>query len=216
MYALVGVHAIISGNDLVTGFYCVSDMRKHKGVIRLAARLRRRNGVLPSDPVACTHYCDRMANDWWAYVLERAGGAQQSDIAEAFGVNQTTVSNWKTGKATPKPENVIQFARAFRRPPVEALIAAGYLTENEAADVVEVRPSMADIPDEALLTEVRRRMSGGNHAVEDDEEPRAPSEADQSEKTSLDHSEDWRADKAARRAAARRVGEASQEQGEVR
>lgn len=32
----------------------------------------------------------------------------------------------------------------------------------------------------------------------------------------VDHSEDWRADKAARRAAARRVGEASQEQGEVR
>lgn len=32
----------------------------------------------------------------------------------------------------------------------------------------------------------------------------------------VDHSEDWRADKAARRAAARRVGEASQKQGEVR
>lgn len=156
-----------------------------------------------------------MANDWWAYVLERSGGQQQSDIGEAFGVNQTTVSKWKTGKVTPKPENVIQFARAFRRPPVEALIAAGYLTESEAADVIEVRPSMADATDDALLNEVRRRMSGGSYAVEDDAEPRAPGQADKEQKTeSLNQPQDGPGGRSAKRLSGR-MRKASEQQREV-
>ncbi|MDF3280442.1 helix-turn-helix transcriptional regulator [Gordonia sp. N1V] len=149
-----------------------------------------------------------MANDWWGYITRHAGERlTQKQIAEVSGVDQSTISRWKREGAN-KPENIIKFARAFRRPPVEALIAAGYLTENEAADVVTIRPVAADLTDDALLDEVRRRMTGGSNAVEDDEEQGAPSQAVKSQKTS-DDAEDRATD------AVRNIGEAPEQSEEV-
>lgn len=123
-----------------------------------------------------------MANDWWGYITRHAGERlTQKQVAEVSGVDQSTISRWKREGAS-RPENIIKFARAFRRPPVEALIAAGYLTEDEAADVVTIRPVVADLTDDALLDEVRRRMSGGKNDLEVDEEPRASGEASKSQK----------------------------------
>lgn len=149
-----------------------------------------------------------MANDWWGYIT-RHGGERltQKQIAEVSGVDQSTISRWKREGAS-RPENIIKFARAFRRPPVEALIAAGYLTENEAADVVTIRPVAADLTDDALLDEVRRRMTGGSNAVEDDEEQGAPSQAAKSQKTS-DDAEDRAT------GAVRNIGKASEQSREV-
>jgi transcriptional regulator with XRE-family HTH domain len=63
---------------------------------------------------------------WWEYVVRVAGkNATQKDIAQATGLDPASVSRWKTGTA--RADLAVQFARAYHRPPVESLIAAGYL-----------------------------------------------------------------------------------------
>ncbi|HEY9251566.1 MAG TPA: helix-turn-helix transcriptional regulator [Nocardioides sp.] len=95
---------------------------------------------------------------WWDYVQQVAKGAKQADIAERAGVNQVTVSRWKKGAESARPENVAAFARAYGRPVLEAFVAAGFLTSEEA----EVRPDAsltpADLESEALVEEIARRL----------------------------------------------------------
>lgn len=70
---------------------------------------------------------------WWNYVRETAGTDNQADIARKVGVSQPSISQWRT--STPKPESVRAFAQAYGRPVVEAVIAAGILTEKEAREI---------------------------------------------------------------------------------
>lgn len=98
-----------------------------------------------------------MANTWWTYVQARAGEVHQKDIAIRLGVNPTTVSRWAR-EGAPSPEKVINFARVTGRPPVEALVAAGYLRADEADEAIEVGTSLEDVDDNGLLDELRRRL----------------------------------------------------------
>ena len=71
---------------------------------------------------------------WSAYVRRIAGGLTQEKIAERTGLAQTNVGRWlRAAPGAPKAESVIVFARAFGQPPIEALIAAGYLDAADAA-----------------------------------------------------------------------------------
>jgi transcriptional regulator with XRE-family HTH domain len=54
-------------------------------------------------------------------------------IAEKTGLAQSSVGAWLRGQpGVPRAESVIAFARAFRQSPIEALVAAGYLSTEEA------------------------------------------------------------------------------------
>jgi hypothetical protein len=54
---------------------------------------------------------------------------------------------------------VIIVARAYRRSPVEALIAAAYLGTDEVDDPVDIRVSLADVIGGDLGAEVLRRLT---------------------------------------------------------
>ena len=69
-------------------------------------------------------------------------GATQVQIAEQTGIEQTSISRWLLGKNRPRAELVIQFARAYNRSPVEALIAAGYLNTDEIGGVIELEAEL--------------------------------------------------------------------------
>ncbi len=101
-----------------------------------------------------------MATTWWSYVERVGKGAAQKDIAERSGIDAGALSRWKTGQ-TPRPsaELAIQFARAYGRPPTEALVAAGFITEDEAAQAIEVHRGLEDISSDDLIKEVRTRMA---------------------------------------------------------
>ncbi len=93
---------------------------------------------------------------WSAYVRRVTGGLKQAKIAEKTGLAQTNVGRWLRGDpGAPKADSVIAFARAFGQPPVEALVAAGYLTEAEAA--AKSRTLLVEYSDRELLDELRRR-----------------------------------------------------------
>lgn len=68
---------------------------------------------------------------WSRYIDATSDGAYNAAIAEAIGVDPATVGRWRTGAVDPKPRQVVAYARAFGQSPISALVAAGYLTEEE-------------------------------------------------------------------------------------
>ena len=101
---------------------------------------------------------------WWEYVGTVTGNAAQKDIAAATGIDQSSISRWQRGTNTPRAEAVVALARAYRRSPVEALVAAGYLASDELG-VVELTTLTGDLRGasiDSLLSELRRRVVAGN------------------------------------------------------
>lgn len=102
------------------------------------------------------------AMSWWQYVLTVTGDATQKDIASITGIDQSSISRWQRGTNTPRAEAVVALARGYGRSPVEALVAAGYLSSSEMG-VVELTTLTGDLtgaPVDALLGELRRRLIG--------------------------------------------------------
>jgi|GEM_PF-3536581 len=93
--------------------------------------------------------------NWWTYVQEVTNGAAQEKVAQKVGVTGPTVNRWQ--KSAPKPETVAAFARAYGRPVLEAFVAAGFLTPDEArADVTIARPD--DLTNFELVEAIGRRL----------------------------------------------------------
>jgi transcriptional regulator with XRE-family HTH domain len=101
---------------------------------------------------------------WWRYVLTVTGNAAQKDIAAATGIDQSSISRWQRRTNTPRAEAVVALARAYGRSPVEALVAAGYLSSTEVG-VVELTTLTGDLSAasiDSLLSEIRRRVLAAN------------------------------------------------------
>ncbi len=97
---------------------------------------------------------------WWRYVVTVTGNAPQKDIATATGIDQSSISRWQRGANSPRAEAVVALARAYGRSPVEALVAAGYLSSSEVG-VVELTTLTGDLTTvsiDSLLSEIRRRV----------------------------------------------------------
>jgi transcriptional regulator with XRE-family HTH domain len=98
---------------------------------------------------------------WSAYVRRVVGAdMNQLDIAARTGLAQTNIGRWLRGApGQPRADSVIAFARAFNQPPLEALIAAAYLTAEEANATVILRPGLVDYSSAELLAELSSRFS---------------------------------------------------------
>lgn len=101
-----------------------------------------------------------VATETWPEFLRRiADGQTQAQIAERIGIGRLSVSNWLRGNTRPKAETVIAVARVYRCSPIEALLAAAYLTTDEVDPKIEIRVSLADLPAGVLAGEVHRRLA---------------------------------------------------------
>lgn len=101
-----------------------------------------------------------MDSRWPDYLRKIARGVSGSVIARTIEVSESKVSYWMSGKRAPLPAECVRVARAFGYPPVDALVAAGYLTPADAVSLGGERGdggSLADYPSIALLDELRRR-----------------------------------------------------------
>jgi transcriptional regulator with XRE-family HTH domain len=110
-------------------------------------------------------YPDRVTQaTWWRYVVTVTGNAAQKDIAAATGIDQSSISRWQRGTNTPRADAVVTLARVYGRSPVEALVAAGYLSSSERG-VVELTTLTGDLTGasiDSLLSEIRRRVLAAN------------------------------------------------------
>lgn len=97
---------------------------------------------------------------WSEYVKMYSRGDKQGVIAEKIGAESSTVGRWLKGQ-TPSPgaREAVEFARAYDRSPLEALIHAGYVRADEAGQAIEVAGSMRDVSDTALLDELAGRLA---------------------------------------------------------
>lgn len=95
---------------------------------------------------------------WWAYVERVTGDDDGVTIAGKLQVNQSTVSRWRTSDTPGKVENVVALARAYGRPVLEALLAAEFLTEQEARVRPRAAPDYTQLTNDELLELVRARM----------------------------------------------------------
>lgn len=97
---------------------------------------------------------------WWAYVDRITDGVPLKDVAEAAGIDPSGVSRWKSGKTKiPSIEKIVAFARKMGDSPLNAFVAVGYITQQEAdAEIVEVGRSLDDFRDDALIDNLRERL----------------------------------------------------------
>lgn len=101
---------------------------------------------------------------WYDYVKAVVPDVPKKEIAAASGVDSSTVSRWSSGLA-PKPEDVAAFTRAYKRPVLEAFVAAGFLTEEEAGVQPVARLDLSKVEVRRLLREVQERYEALEQAV---------------------------------------------------
>ena len=99
------------------------------------------------------------AEDWTSYVRRITDGLTQTQIADRIGRGQSHVSRWILGKpGTPTIASVVDLARAFNQPVLDAIVAAGFV---EAAEVgLAARTPLSQYTTAELFDELRRRTKG--------------------------------------------------------
>ena len=97
-------------------------------------------------------------NNWAEYVDHAIAGVPQAHIAEKTGLAQSAISRWLRGDTdAPRAEYAVIFARALDRNPIEALIAAGYITAEEAGAKLDVKTPLSEYSNYELIRELARR-----------------------------------------------------------
>ena len=94
---------------------------------------------------------------WWGYVQAVSGRATQAEIASRIGVTPPSVGRWRTGGVDPR--SAAAFARSYGHPVLEAFVAAGFLTEEEAEAEVIAVPDIGSLSDDELIAELRARLA---------------------------------------------------------
>lgn len=98
---------------------------------------------------------------WAEYVKRITHPLNQTQIAEKTGIAQTNIGRWLRGaRGLPKAEYVVALARTFDQNPVEALVAAGYLSHDEVGVPFKPKSGRTPIKDystDELLAELRNR-----------------------------------------------------------
>ncbi len=94
---------------------------------------------------------------WWTYVQRTASGDTNLAISEQVGISAPSVGRWSKGML-PDVSTAAAFARAYNRPVLEAFIAAGFLTPEEASERPSATPSLATLTEVDMLEEVLQRL----------------------------------------------------------
>lgn len=68
---------------------------------------------------------------WWKYLSELMGEDTATNAAKKTGISASNFTRWKQG-ANADPEFVVKVARAYHANVLEALVAAEFITEEEA------------------------------------------------------------------------------------
>lgn len=102
---------------------------------------------------------------WWDYIEPIIGDMTMRDAANKAGFNQSAFTRWKGG-AKADPEFVVKFARAFNLNVLEALVAAEFITEEEAA-LTTVAPTLdlSQVDAQELLDELQHRVDVIKHLL---------------------------------------------------
>lgn len=93
---------------------------------------------------------------WWSYLRGITNGASNVEVARKVGFHESNMSKWSKG-SKPDFEFVVKIAHAYRVNVLEALVAAGYLSEADA-NLREVKVGLSDLSTADLAREIAARL----------------------------------------------------------
>lgn len=93
-------------------------------------------------------------------------GWRPADASRASGVSASIISRWLDGQMDPGIDNLRKFAEAVDVPILQAFVAAGYLSAEEAGQTPTAEPDPTAAPTLALIEEIRARISGHLDALD--------------------------------------------------
>lgn len=98
---------------------------------------------------------------WHHYVQNKLDELGWSGVRfeQESGISRTRLVHWRNGSNV-SPDNVRAAAEAFNVPVLQAFVAAGFLTAEEARQKAAAPVDPATLTNDQLLEEVRRRMGG--------------------------------------------------------
>lgn len=115
--------------------------------------------------------------DWDTYVRRRAGDSTpQTAIAKKVGVSQKTVSRWQHGDL-PSPAQAAAVAIAYGGNVLEAFVAAGLITAEQAQMNTPQEIDLAAVGNLDLAQEVSRRLTDSEQVTARVVEPTSESKA---------------------------------------
>lgn len=102
-----------------------------------------------------------MDNTWWQYaqnVMDDAGETR-TESAKRVGIDLSNYTRWAAG-TLPKPEIAVRFARAYHANVLQALVALGLISDDEARlteRTLSKREFLAKLTDIDLAAEILNR-----------------------------------------------------------
>jgi transcriptional regulator with XRE-family HTH domain len=112
-----------------------------------------------------------MDDAWSRYVRALTRDEPQEAVGRRVGLNGSTINRWRNGSRPGKPAEVAALAVAYDGNVLEAFVAAGYLTPEQAGIPPRSRPDWGAVTNEELLEQVAARLeaplsaTGGSPAV---------------------------------------------------
>jgi hypothetical protein len=97
-------------------------------------------------------------DDWSTYLRELTRGEPQDAVGRKAGVNGSTVYRWRHGSRPGRPAEVAALAVAYGGNVLEAFVAAGYLTPEQAGMPPQSPPDWTTVSNEELLEQVAARL----------------------------------------------------------
>jgi hypothetical protein len=102
-------------------------------------------------------------DDWSTYVRALTRDEPQDTVGRKAGVNGSTVHRWRHGSRPGRPAEVAALAVAYGGNVLEAFVAAGYLTPEQARVPPRAAPDWSAVSNEELLAEVAARLDPAAH-----------------------------------------------------
>lgn len=96
-------------------------------------------------------------SEWFDTLARDRGFETDASVARTLGIQQSVIKRWREGSA-PSVDNLRKVSHRLSVPMQQAMIAAGYLTEDEAA-VVTIPADPSTLTNDQLMAELARRVA---------------------------------------------------------
>ena len=100
-------------------------------------------------------------DSWPTYVRELTGDEPQDSVGRKVGLNGSTINRWRNGSRPGNPAEVAALAVAYGGNVLEAFVAAGYLSAEQAGVPPKARPDWSAVSNKELLEQVAARLGEG-------------------------------------------------------
>lgn len=95
---------------------------------------------------------------WSEYVSRLIGSTSYAEVGTRVGTTGQTVGRWVAGTSVASPVQAVALARGYNDSPLNALVALGYITAQEAKQRPAAAPDFSQLTNDELLELVRARM----------------------------------------------------------